>query len=74
MQDLPTGACAGAMLLPVAKAAELLNVSSSYLNKLRVTGHGPAFCKIGRRVGYRVRDIESWLDRHQQFSTSETIQ
>jgi predicted DNA-binding transcriptional regulator AlpA len=64
---------AGSILLTVDQLAEQLNLSASHLNKLRVRGDGPAFCKIGRRVGYRLRDVESWLDRHQQLSTSETV-
>lgn len=64
---------AGPLLLGVPQAAQLTNVSKSYLDKLRVTGGGPAFYKIGRRVGYRVRDLEEWLDARRQFSTSETV-
>jgi hypothetical protein len=73
MSELVTGAnSARPMLLGVDEAAKTLNVSPSYLNKLRVRGGGPRFCKLGRRVGYRTTDLECWLDDRLQFSTSET--
>ena len=57
-------------LLNVTEAAERLSVSASYLNKLRVTGGGPPFIKIGARVAYDQADIAAWLDAQKRTTTS----
>ena len=62
---------ASSALLTVEQAAEYLSVSCSYLNKLRVRGQGPIFCKIGRRVRYRVSDLQGWVEANCFASTSE---
>lgn len=62
---------ASSTLVTVEKAAEYLAVSSSYLNKLRVRGDGPTFCKLGRGVRYRLSDLEAWVDANRFGSTSE---
>jgi hypothetical protein len=55
-------------------AAAYLNVSVSYLNKLRVIGGGPVYSKVGsRRVVYRVDDLDRWLAASRRRSTSEAI-
>jgi predicted DNA-binding transcriptional regulator AlpA len=36
--------------------------SVSNLAKLRMTGDGPRFIKMGRLVGYDVADLDAWLD------------
>ena len=53
------------------EAAEILRVSPRTLERLRVTGEGPRFVKIGRRVLYRASDLEAWADTHTFGSTSE---
>lgn len=58
-------------LLNVNEAAERLGVSTSYLNKLRLTGGGPAFVKLGARVSYDPGDLAAWLDANKRRSTSE---
>jgi len=58
-------------LLDTQKAADWLGLSTSTLNKLRLTGRGPAFLKLGRRVVYRVEDLASWTEVHRHKSTSE---
>jgi hypothetical protein len=44
------------------QAAERIGLSYGRLAKLRMTGEGPAFLKIGRKIMYRPDDIERWLD------------
>lgn len=44
------------------QAAERIGLSYGKLAKLRMTGEGPAFLKLGRKIMYRIADIESWLD------------
>lgn len=64
---------ASSALLTVEQAAEYLAVSCSYLNKLRVQGGGPVFCKLGRGVRYRKSDLQAWVDAHRVNSTSEVL-
>ena len=54
-----------------AEAAELLRLSSRTLERLRVTGDGPAFCRLGRRIVYRRADLERWATSRRFHSTSE---
>jgi hypothetical protein len=58
-------------LLSTFEAAERLSVSASYLNKLRVTGGGPPFVKIGARVAYDPADLAAWLEAQKRRSTSD---
>ena len=53
-----------------AVAAEYVGLAEITLCKYRVHGGGPAFLKIGRRVVYDTRDLDTWLDYHRQNSTT----
>lgn len=57
-------------LLNVRQAADRLGVSVSYLNKLRLSGEGPLFLKLGTRVAYDPDDLAPWLSEHKRRSTS----
>ncbi len=59
------------LLLDVRAAATRLNVSASFLNKLRCYGGGPPFVKIGSAVRYAVGDIEAWAASRRRTSTSD---
>jgi predicted DNA-binding transcriptional regulator AlpA len=49
--------------LNVREAAAHLNVSKSLLDKLRLTGEGPDYMKLGqRRVVYAVQDLDAWAE------------
>jgi hypothetical protein len=37
-------------------------LSESYWNKARVSGNSPPYLKCGRRVLYRISDVETWLE------------
>ena len=52
-------------------AALFLGLSTSTLAKLRLTGNGPSYCKLGRRVVYLREDLSSWLESRRTRSTSE---
>lgn len=54
------------------KAAELTGISVSSLRKLRVTGGGPKFAKLGQRVRYRVSDLEDYISARIVSSTSQS--
>ena len=58
-------------LLSTPEAADYLGVSVSFLNKLRITGGGPSYVKLGRRVLYPKADLDSWLEACRRRSTSE---
>lgn len=58
-------------MLRVGEAAKFLALSVSFLNKLRCSGGGPAFRKIGRAVLYDPADLEAWLSERRRVSTSD---
>lgn len=57
--------------LNVSEVSVRLGVSVSHLNKLRLTGKGPAFVKIGRRVSYDPAALDAWVSQQSRRSTSE---
>jgi hypothetical protein len=57
--------------IPANGAALLTGLSESTLAKLRVNGNGPPYCKLGRRVIYRVEDLQSWLKSRLASNTSD---
>lgn len=57
-------------LISTETAETYLNVPRNTLAKFRVTGGGPAFHKIGRRVRYRLSDLDAWLANRRYDSTS----
>jgi predicted DNA-binding transcriptional regulator AlpA len=58
-------------LLRTSGAAAKTGLSVSTLNKLRCSGGGPAFLKLGRAVRYKPVDLKDWLDSRRVMSTSE---
>jgi predicted DNA-binding transcriptional regulator AlpA len=58
-------------LLTTDRAAQMLGVSTSFLNKARLTGDGPPFVKIGARIVYDPADLAAWIEARKHRSTSE---
>jgi len=58
-------------LLTPHDAARFLALSRSWLAKLRMTGEGPAYVKLGRQVRYRLSDLQAWTERAVCQSTSD---
>ena len=58
-------------LLDTASAARRLGLSTSTLNKWRVTGEGPRFKKFGAAVRYDPADLQLFEDASTRNSTSE---
>jgi predicted DNA-binding transcriptional regulator AlpA len=60
-------------LLTQSEAAELLRLNERTLIRLRVSGTGPKYVRIGRTkaVRYRPEDVQSWLASKLISSTSE---
>ncbi|MCG9915439.1 MAG: helix-turn-helix domain-containing protein [Phenylobacterium sp.] len=67
----PRPASQGQFLLTVEEAAERLRLSVSILNKWRVSGDGPPYLKLGRRVLYGRDQIDAWVSASSRRSTSE---
>ncbi|MEP7452828.1 helix-turn-helix domain-containing protein [Phyllobacterium sp. SB3] len=57
-------------MLRTDAAARHTGLSSSTLTKLRLTGNGPRFIKLGRSVVYDPADIEAWIAQNRRSSTS----
>ena len=57
--------------LTTADAANYTGLSVSTMEKLRLTGAGPRFLKLGRAVRYRATDLDVWLSARVVSSTSE---
>ncbi len=60
-------------MLRTAEAAEYCGSSASTFEKLRLKGGGPVYSKIGRRVVYRVEDLDAWLAANRRRSTSDEV-
>jgi predicted DNA-binding transcriptional regulator AlpA len=58
-------------VLRACDAARFVGLSESTLAKLRLTGNGPAYCKLGRRVVYRLSDLDAWLQSRRTHDTSD---
>ena len=74
----PTEAAAGvgnsrSELLNQREAADFLRLSPRTLERLRVVSGGPLFARLGRRVVYRLSDLENWIAERVVGSTSEPV-
>jgi hypothetical protein len=58
-------------LLNTSEAAKKLGLSASWLTKARMSGDGPPYLKICKRVLYRPSDLWTWLEAHHRRSTSD---
>jgi hypothetical protein len=62
---------------PPREAAAIVNLSQSRLDRFRCEGGGPTYCKLGpgvhARVGYRLADLEAWLEACSRTSTSAPL-
>jgi hypothetical protein len=58
-------------ILDTREAAAYLRLSASSLNKMRCTGSGPAFIRMGRSVRYRRRSLDFFVDSRCTTSTTD---
>jgi hypothetical protein len=58
-------------ILDTNEAADYLRLSVSSLNKMRCTGSGPAFIRMGRSVRYRRRALDLFIDSRCTTSTTD---
>lgn len=61
-------------LLTQQRLSDLIDVSERTLERWRVEGSGPVFCRAGRKVLYRSEDVEEWLLANRRKSTSEQVE
>ena len=54
------------------QAAAYLTVSPGTLAHMRVTGDGPRYARVGRRVIYALEDLDAWVEERKQRFTGET--
>ena len=59
-------------LLLTDEAAQVLRVTPATLKLWRLRGAGPRFIKMGRRVAYRLTDLERYMTTCERSSTSDT--
>jgi excisionase family DNA binding protein len=57
--------------LNVREAAEYLNLSKSTMDKLRVSGGGPKYHQLGRRISYSREALSEWAAKRTKSSTSD---
>ena len=58
-------------VISTIEAARIVGLSESTLAKLRLNGNGPVYCKLGRRVVYRLADLDQWLQSRTTRDTSD---
>ena len=59
-------------LLRPEEAGEYLRLTPGWLAKLRMTGDGPRWVKLGRKVRYERSALDDWIAVGRVRSTSET--
>ena len=52
-------------------AARRMGLATSTLAKMRLSGTGPQYYKLGRRVVYRCADIDAYMESRRRRSTSD---
>lgn len=57
-------------MLRTEDASAYTGLSASTLTKLRLTGGGPEYIKLGKSVVYDPTDLDTWLSTKRRRSTS----
>ncbi|WP_287361223.1 helix-turn-helix domain-containing protein [Mesorhizobium sp.] len=65
-----TNTAEGRKMLRTDGAALHVGLSVSTLEKLRLTGDGPEYIKLGRTVVYSTADLDTWMEGNRRKSTS----
>ena len=53
------------------EAADYVRLGPPTLERFRISGYGPRYCKLGGAVRYRQADLDDWLESRLVRSTSE---
>lgn len=51
--------------------AEMLGMTESWVEQVRLRGGGPVYHKIGKSVRYRIEDVMAWVGEQRRSSTSQ---
>ena len=57
-------------ILTTEEAAQYVRLGKPTLERLRLTGNGPRYAKLGGSVRYRRSDLDEWLEGRLTNSTS----
>ena len=57
-------------VLTTTEAAQFVRLGKPTIERFRLTGEGPRYCKLGGAVRYRRCDLEEWLESRLTSSTS----
>lgn len=60
-----------AEILTTHEAATYCRLGKPTLERFRISGNGPHYCKLGGAVRYRKADLDVWLESRLTRSTSE---
>lgn len=60
-------------LINAKHTAQHLCVTEGTLAKWRLKGVGPKFLRVGRRIAYDPRDVQTWLNSRRVNSTSQEL-
>lgn len=60
--QVPALATAAVERLSVPQAAKYVGLSATTLNKMRCTGRGPRYLKLGSRIYYRRNDLDQYIN------------
>jgi excisionase family DNA binding protein len=58
-------------ILNTKEAAAYVRLGKPTLERFRISGDGPKYCKLGGAVRYRKADLDAWLESRLTGSTSE---
>ena len=58
-------------IMNVMEAAHYVRLGKSTLERFRISGGGPHYCKLGGAVRYRKSDLDAWLESRLTRSTSD---
>lgn len=58
------------VILNTAEAANYTRLGKPTLERLRVSGEGPVYVKLGGAVRYRKADLDEWVESRLTRSTS----
>ena len=53
------------------EAAKYVRLSKPTMERFRLSGEGPQYCKLGTSVRYRDYELDAWLTSRLTSSTSE---
>lgn len=60
-------------VLTTPEAAQYVRLGKPTLERFRLTGDGPKYCKLGGAVRYRKADLDEWLASRLVASTSQKV-